>query len=321
MLTLYHVIEYGHRTSFVNHDAKGADMVELLTAAATAAAGNGGNLTSALEELNNESGIFRKLPPQTHSLRRLDTEEAGEYNRDFEAGQDAMRRVTVDLDSGRLRYEHSGEMSAANSIPDGEYKIPPTAIEAIQKARQAPAIRLKDLLLLGLPPANVYMVHKQSDVGTVPASGLRELTGRGCSEFADLLSAKVDSIRPGAYGVELVMTGICPERLVDFDRAQVAMLRARPYSGLFQPEDQCPEKALQAVKDYLCFERDSTQIWPWFLSAEEMLGDESKLREIGAALRQDPEHGYDTEEIHQALTGAFGVNPALEQGRGLTMAP
>ena len=321
MLTLYHLIEYGHRTSFVSRDAKGADVVDLLAAAAAAAAGNGGNLTSALEELTNEGGFCPSLPPQAQPLRRLDEEEAVEYHHDFEAGQDAMRRVTVDLDSGRLRYEHSGEMSAANSIPDGDYRIPPVAMEAIQKARQAPAIRLKDLLLLGLPPANVYMVHKQSDVGTIPASGLRELTSQGRAEFGDLLSAKVDSIRPGAYGMELVMTGICPERLVDFDRAQVAMLRAGPYLEMFQPAGRCPAEALQAVKDYLCFERDTTQIWPWSLSAEEMLGDESKLREIGAALRQDPEHGYDTEEIHQALTGTFGVNPALEQGQGLTMAP
>lgn len=189
---------------------------------------------------------------------------------------------------------------------------------------EAPTIRLKDLVLLGLPPANVYLVHKRSDVGTVPASGLRELTDQGRKEFSDLLNAKVEAIHPGAYGVELVMTGILPERLADFDRAQAAMLRAGPYLGMFQtdgavPAPDCPEEAVQAVRDYLCFERDTTEVWPWFLSAEEMLYYEKTLREIGAALHPDPEHGYDTEEIHQALNEAFGVNPTLEEGQ--TMAP
>lgn len=72
------------------------------------------------------------------------------------------------------------------------------------------------------------------------------------------------------------------------------------------------EEAVQAVRDYLCFIRDTTRIWPWFLSIEEILYEEGKLQEIGKALHRDPKYGYDTEEIYQALVNAFGVNPMFE---------
>ena len=328
MQEIFNVIEYGHRTTFLNRQTRGGDAYHLLSCAVRSVSGNGGNLTAALAEVQNISKYDQELSPQAHPLLWLDAEEAEEYDQDFQSGQGAESRVTIDLDRGVMTTEHDRSIRGANTMQDGEQPIPEEILGTLKQAREAPAIRLKDLVLLGLPPADVYLVHKQHDVGTVPASGLRELTDRGRAEFADLLNAKVETIRPGAYGVELAMDGILPERLTDFDRAQAAMLRAGPCLGMFQAADRgsaaavaCPEEAVRAVRDYLCFERDTTQIWPWFLSAGEMLGDERKLREIGAALHPDPEHGYGTEEIHQALTEAFGVNPALEQDQGQTMAP
>lgn len=324
MQEIFNVIEYGHRTTFLNQQTRGGDAYHLLSWAVRLVGGNGGNLTAALAEVQNVSKYDQELSPQAHPLQRLDAEEAEEYGQDFRSGQGAASRVTVDLDHGVMTVDHDRNARRANTMQDGQQPIPEEILGLLRQARETPAIRLRDLVLLGLPPTDVYLVHKQSDVGTIPASGLRELSDKGRAEFADLLSAKVESIQPGAYGVELVMTGILPERLADFDRAQAAMLQANPYLGLFQTEGQrqepaCPEEALQAVREYLCFERDAAQIWPWFLSAGEMLADVNRLREIGAALHPDPEHGYDTDEIYQALTEAFGVNPALEQGQ--TMAP
>lgn len=315
MSAVYHVIEYGHRSTFLNPQAREGDALHLLSLAARATRDNGGNLTAALAGLQNSNKFYKQLSYQDYPLRLLNAEGAEEYDQDFQAGQGVDQRVTIDLDRGVLAVEH-----------DGQQPIPEEILGLLKQAREAPAIRLRDLLQLGLPPTDVYLVHRQSDVGTIPASGLRELTGKGRAEFADLLSAKVEAIQSGAYGVELVMTGILPERLADFDRAQAAMLRAGPYQGLFQAEGRsqapaCPEEALQAVRDYLRFERDTAQIWPWFLSADEMLSDGRKLREIGAALHQGPENNYDTEDIHQALTEAFGENPTMEQDLGQTMAP
>lgn len=320
MLELYRVIEYGHRTTFLNPQYSSGDAFDLLFMAARSASGNGGNLTAALAGLQNSS----ELHPQARPLWKLDEEEAEEYDQVFQAAQDGAQRITIDVDRGVMTLERGPNAPRHSALQDGEQPIPEETLDLLKQAREVPVIRLKDLMLLGLPPSNVYLVQKRSDVGTISAAGLKELTDGGQAEFADLLSAKVESIQPGAYGVELVVTGILPERLVDFDQAQAAMLRVGPHLGLFQPDSQepaCPEEALQAVRDYLCFERDTTLIWPWFLSAEELLGDERKLREIGAALHPDPEHGYDTDEIYHALTEAFGLNPALEQGQGQTMAP
>lgn len=326
MLAVYNVIEHGHRSTFLNHHDKGGDVFGLLLWVARAASDNGGNLTVALAGFQNSNRFYQELSPQAHPLRLLDADEAEEYERDFQSEQGADRRMTIDLDHGVMTVDHDRNARRNNTMQDGQQPIPEEILGLLRQARETPAIRLRDLVLLGLPPTDVYLVHKQSDVGTIPASGLRELSDKGRAEFADLLSAKVESIQPGAYGVELVMTGILPERLVDFDRAQAAMLRAGPYQGLFQAEDRsqvpaCPEEALQAVRDYLRFERDTAQIWPWFLSAEEMLADVNRLREIGAALHQGPENSYDTEDIHQALTEAFGENPTMEQDLGQTMAP
>ena len=325
MLAIYNVIERGRQTSFALRKAVGNDAPRLLTKAAGLLSGNGGSFTEALAEVRNESSGLEHDAEGARPLERLFPDEADALNGDFGMGGGAVQRVTIDLDTGRMRVEHDLTL-CGRAVESQTLEIAPQIIEALKQAREAPAIRLKDLVLLGLPPANVYLVHKQNDVGTIPASGLRDLTGRGRTEFADLLSAKVDAIRPGAYGVELVMTGILPERLVEFDRAQAAMLRAGPYLEMFCPggwsqEPIYLEEAVQAVRDYLCFERDTTQIWPWSLSADEMLSDENRLREIGAALHYDLEDGYDTEEIYQALTDAFGVNPALEQDQGQTMAP
>lgn len=327
MQALYHVIEYGHRTVFLNQYADGTDIFYLLSSAVPAAGVNGGNLTAALAGVDNSSGFYKELPPARRPLVRLNSEEAVEYDRGFQTDQGAGQRVTVDLDQGVMRFEHGRNARTTTPFQDGAYPVPPTVTEPLKQAREASVVRLKDLVLLGLPPAGVYLVHGQCDVGFIPAAGLRDLSGKGKAEFADLLNTKVDAIQSGAYGVELVMTGIGAERLEDFDRARVAMLQAGSPLGLFQPESSGAamkqnvpaREAVRAVKDYLCFERDTTQIWPWSLSAEEMLSDRSRLREIGAALHHDPQHGYDLEEIHQALNEAFGVNPSLERGQGQTM--
>ena len=190
-------------------------------------------------------------------------------------------------------------------------------------------IRLKDLILLGLPASGVYLIHTDTDVGFVPAADLPWLSMRGKEQFAPLLDAVVEGIGPGAYGTELKLCGVEPRVLADYDQ-RLADEAAGRVTGMFLPDrhsaavealerppgqSACPEEAVRAVRDFVCFERDTSQIWPWFISAEEILGDEGKLREIGAALRHDPTHGYDTEEIYSALTETFGVNPVLEQGR------
>lgn len=93
------------------------------------------------------------------------------------------------------------------------------------KMENAPAdsgIRLKDLLLLTLQEADVYCVHETADV---------RFTETGRKEYAKLLNAEVKSIRPGAYGVEIVLGNVAPRLLMDFDEAAARFEQAEYAMG------------------------------------------------------------------------------------------
>lgn len=83
---------------------------------------------------------------------------------------------------------------------------------------QGEAIRLKDLILLGLPASDVYLVHASADVGFIPAADLPWLSTMGKEQFAPLLDAVVNGIGPGAYGTELKLRGVEPRVLADYDQ-------------------------------------------------------------------------------------------------------
>lgn len=102
------------------------------------------------------------------------------------------------------------------------------------KMENAPAdsgIRLKDLLLLTLQEADVYCVHETADVGFIAASEFARLTETGRKEYAELLNAEVKSIRPGAYGVEIVLGNVAPRLLMDFDEAAARFEQAEYAMG------------------------------------------------------------------------------------------
>lgn len=89
-------------------------------------------------------------------------------------------------------------------------------------------ICLRDLVTLGLPDHDVYLVHQTADVGFIPAADLTTLTDQGKAQFAPLLDARVASVKRGAYGVEVVLTGIEPELLTCFDQAVADSQRSTP---------------------------------------------------------------------------------------------
>lgn len=89
-------------------------------------------------------------------------------------------------------------------------------------------ISLRDLVTLGLPDHDVYLVHQTADVGFIPAADLASLTDQGKAQFAPLLDARVASIKQGAYGVEVALTGIEPELLTCFDQAVADSQRSTP---------------------------------------------------------------------------------------------
>lgn len=69
--------------------------------------------------------------------------------------------------------------------------------------------------------------------------------------------------------------------------------------------------ARQEIVDYIKFEDETSEIFPWFISAEEMLADTKKLDEVRDGLNHFPDVGYDTDELRDTLDRAFGMNLVL----------
>ena len=140
---------------------------------------------------------------------------------------------------GELQVAHGGEWTKVDySCVDGrETRVyfPPEAVkeQQLQALAEDPAIHLRDLLTLGLPDHDVYLVHTAEDVGWVPAADLPRLTAQGKEEFSALLDAKVTAIRPGPYGVELVLDGVESQMLVRYDEAIANYSRAENVLGIF----------------------------------------------------------------------------------------
>lgn len=141
-------------------------------------------------------------------LGELQVASGGEWRRiDYECGEHAQTRVFLD----------------PKPLPEQELKA----------LAQEPAIRLRDLLELGLPEHDVYLVHTTADVGWVPAADLTQLSDRGKEQFAELLDAKVSAVRPGPYGTELVLDGVDPQLLVQYDQAIADCAKAESAMKLF----------------------------------------------------------------------------------------
>ena len=63
--------------------------------------------------------------------------------------------------------------------------------------------------------------------------GSPQLTTQGKEEFSLLLDTRVTAIRPGPYGVELVLDGVDPQMLVRYDEAIANYSRVENALGIF----------------------------------------------------------------------------------------
>lgn len=140
---------------------------------------------------------------------------------------------------GELQVSHGGEWRKVDYFcRDGsETRVyfPPEPVQEqqLQALAEDPAVHLRDLLTLGLPDHDVYLVHAAEDVGWVPAADLSRLTAQGKEEFSELLNARVAAIRPGPYGVELVLDGVNSQLLAQYDETLANSSRAEHAMELF----------------------------------------------------------------------------------------
>ena len=96
-----------------------------------------------------------------------------------------------------------------------------------------PSLRFRDLILLGLPE-NTYLVDEDYSAGFIPVGGLKDgnISEKARERFADLLNAPIKTIQPGAYGTEIVITGVPAQRLSEFDQALADNQIDAPIKGM-----------------------------------------------------------------------------------------
>ena len=69
----------------------------------------------------------------------------------------------------------------------------------------------------------------------------------------------------------------------------------------------------QRITNFI-LEQQGVDIWPWFVSVEEMVDNPQRLKEVEQLLaKSDAAQGSDDERIFDALTKVFGENPTLSQ--------
>ena len=71
------------------------------------------------------------------------------------------------------------------------------------------------------------------------------------------------------------------------------------------------ENIRQAILDFITFEDEPSQVWPWAMTAEEILQNEEILQKIAVTVRSDISGKCDTDELYDTISEIVGVNPTL----------
>jgi len=87
--------------------------------------------------------------------------------------------------------------------------------------------------ILDRPWREEYSVaeHKDCDNCRVPFSSLAKLTQTGRQDYAALLDAKVEELRPGMFGIDAVISGVDPEEMERFNTAYENFMDAEEKMG------------------------------------------------------------------------------------------
>jgi len=99
-----------------------------------------------------------------------------------------------------------------------------------QSQGAAAGLKLRDVLLLG-NMENVYMAHEYGGDFFVAAEDFAMLTAKGREDYAALLDAAVSKIHRTEDGVEVVLSGVEPQLLMDFFHAADAHNQAESMMG------------------------------------------------------------------------------------------
>lgn len=95
------------------------------------------------------------------------------------------------------------------------------------------------------------------------------------------------------------------EYTVGLERLEGWLMGAFPYS------EELDDRR-QFIMDFIRFESETANIWPWALSADEIIQNENLLGEVERIVEFDQEDKCDTDVLYSALDRLAGINPALK---------
>ncbi len=113
--------------------------------------------------------------------------------------------------------------------------------QSTEKKTTVPGFKLKDLM--AVPQEDIHLVHSDEDIELATISELKNttLTDAGRKEWADILNADVHRLFSGAYGLQIEVSGVNPQRLSDFSYMLAGYCSAEDFKKWVTQE---PEAAL-----------------------------------------------------------------------------
>ena len=86
-------------------------------------------------------------------------------------------------------------------------------------------------------------VDEEHDLATISELNDKTLTDQGKLAWIDVLTAKVERIYTGYYGLQIGLSGASPDRLRDFSFALAGQCSAEDYDRWFKSDE--PEQSMK----------------------------------------------------------------------------
>ena len=112
-----------------------------------------------------------------------------------------------------------------------------------QQGGIAGAMSLFSLMGCNLEDVHLCDTDEEHDLATISELNQNTLTEDGKCEWSDVLSAKVERIYTGYYGLQIGLSGATPDRLRDFSFALAGQCTAEDYDRWFKNDE--PEQNMK----------------------------------------------------------------------------
>lgn len=105
-------------------------------------------------------------------------------------------------------------------------------------------LNLMSLMGCNLEDVHLCDVDEEHDLATIVELNQNTLTEQGKEDWADVLSAKVESIYTGYYGLQIGISGASPDRLRDFSYMLAGQCSCEDYDKWVNDADEGPTQKM-----------------------------------------------------------------------------